>query len=93
MSENTRFCSNTAKPTIVIGLLLGLLYCSTCLCAQNTNYATGETGSYGNLNSNDFKALLADDNSLEKISEQKTAAVDPFVRASQEAEKVLDGLR
>jgi len=74
MSENTRFCSNTAKPTIVIGLLLGLLYCSTCLCAQNTNYATGETGSYGNLNSNDFKALSADDNSLEKISEQKNSS-------------------
>ena len=29
----------------------------------------------------------------EKISEQKTTAVDPFVRASQEAEKVMDGLR
>jgi len=28
-----------------------------------------------------------------KISEQKTTTVDPFVRASQEAEKVMGGLR
>jgi len=74
MYKKVHFLSDQFNFLAVVLLLLGLLFSTVCLSAQNTNFATGETGVWGNLTSNDFNATGADDNSLEKIAEQKDGA-------------------
>ena len=74
MSQITRSFLEQAIPVKLVILLAGLFCCSAVPAAVNTNYAVAETPGYGNLNSNDFNALAADDGSLEKIAEQKNAS-------------------
>jgi len=74
MYTKAYFLSGRLNFLAVVALLPGLFFSPVCLSALNTNFATGETGVWGNLTSNNFNAIGADDNSLEKIAEQKDGA-------------------
>jgi chitinase len=73
MYQPQRFLSTNSDLLIVVIVLFWMLASPVCLSAQNTHFSTGETGLLGTQTSNDFNATIADDDTLEKIAEQKDA--------------------